>query len=49
CDAAARLLRRRAAARDGDDAHALLNGVVLLHRIADAAAEHGDFLRGHRD
>ncbi|MCG0582276.1 FUSC family protein, partial [Burkholderia cenocepacia] len=49
CDAAARLLRRRVAARDGDAAHALLNGVVLLRRIADAAAEHGDFLRGRRD
>ncbi|MDN7697572.1 MULTISPECIES: FUSC family protein [Burkholderia] len=49
CDAAARLLRRRVAARDGDTAHALLNGVVLLRRIADAAAEHGGFLRGHRD
>ncbi|AMU10373.1 FUSC family protein [Burkholderia cenocepacia] len=46
CDAAARLLRRRVAARDGDAAHALLNGVVLLRRIADAAAEHGDFLAG---
>jgi len=49
CDAAARLLRRRVAARDGDTAHALLNGVVLLRRIADAAAEHGGFLRGRRD
>ncbi|MCA3778691.1 MAG: FUSC family protein [Burkholderia sp.] len=49
CDAAARVLRRRAAVRDGDDAHALLRGVVLLRRIADAAAEHGRFLRGRDD
>ncbi|MDN7427335.1 fusaric acid resistance protein [Burkholderia sp. AU16741] len=49
CDAAARLLRRRVAARDGDAAHALLGGIVLLRRIADAAAEHDGFLRGRRD
>ncbi|MCF1368565.1 FUSC family protein [Burkholderia cenocepacia] len=49
CDAAARLLRGRMAARDGDAAQALLNGIVLLRRIADATAEHGGFLRGRRD
>ncbi|WP_175996312.1 FUSC family protein [Burkholderia stabilis] len=49
CDMAARVLLRRVAARDGDDARALLRGVVLLRRIADAAAEHGGFLRGRRD
>ncbi|WP_176050048.1 FUSC family protein [Burkholderia sp. BCC1644] len=49
CDAAARVLRRRAAVLDGDDANALLRGVVLLRRIADAAAEHGRFLRGRSD
>ncbi|WP_175946963.1 FUSC family protein [Burkholderia pyrrocinia] len=46
CDVAARVLRRRVAARDGDDTHALLRGIVLLRRIADTAAEHGGFLRG---
>ncbi|TDA42591.1 FUSC family protein [Burkholderia pyrrocinia] len=45
CDAAARVLRRRVAARDGDDTYALLRGIVLLRRIADAAAAHGGFLR----
>ncbi|MDN7528844.1 FUSC family protein [Burkholderia orbicola] len=49
CDAAARLLRGRMAVRDGDAAQALLNGIVLLRRIADATAEHGGFLRGRRD
>ncbi|WP_175875322.1 FUSC family protein [Burkholderia sp. BCC0097] len=49
CDAAARLLGGRMAARDGDAAQALLNGIVLLRRIADATAEHGGFLRGRRD
>ncbi|MBR8209939.1 FUSC family protein, partial [Burkholderia cenocepacia] len=49
CDAAARLLRGRMAARDGDAAQALLNGIVLLRRIADATAEHDGFLRGRRD
>ncbi|CAB3752221.1 fusaric acid resistance protein [Burkholderia sp. MSh2] len=49
CDAAARVLRRRAAARDGGDAHALWRGAMLLQRIADAAAVHGGFLRGHGD
>ncbi|WP_269504426.1 FUSC family protein [Burkholderia sp. IMCC1007] len=48
CAAAARLLRRRVAARDGDGAQALLNGIVLLRRIADATAEHGGFLRHRR-
>ncbi|RQV09176.1 FUSC family protein [Burkholderia cenocepacia] len=49
CAAAARLLRGRMAVRDGDAAQALLNGIVLLRRIADATAEHGGFLRGRRD
>ncbi|WP_175882845.1 FUSC family protein [Burkholderia sp. BCC0044] len=49
CAAAARLLRARMAARDGDAAQALLNGIVLLRRIADATAEHDGFLRGRRD
>ncbi|ALX16342.1 fusaric acid resistance protein [Burkholderia cepacia JBK9] len=49
CDAAARVLRRRVAVREGDAAPALLRGVVLLRRIADAAAEHGRFLRGRGD
>jgi uncharacterized membrane protein YccC len=49
CDAAARLFRRRVAARDGAAAPAVLSGIVLLRRIADAAGEHGGFLRGRRD
>lgn len=49
CDAAARVLRRRVADIDSDGGRALLRGIVLLRRIADAAAAHGDFLRGHDD
>ncbi|MBJ9965402.1 FUSC family protein [Burkholderia seminalis] len=49
CDAAARVLRRRAAGREGDAGQAMLRGVVLVRRIADAAAEHGRFLRGRDD
>ncbi len=49
CDMAARLLRRRVADLDSDGARALLRGVVLLRRIADAVAGHGHFLRGRRD
>ncbi|MCA7950813.1 FUSC family protein [Burkholderia seminalis] len=49
CDMAARVLRRRAAGREGDAGQAMLRGVVLVRRIADAAAEHGRFLRGRDD
>ncbi|MBM2770303.1 FUSC family protein [Burkholderia anthina] len=49
CDAAARVLQRRVADIDSDGGRALLRGIVLLRRIADAAAAHGHFLRGHDD
>jgi len=35
--------------RDSAASHALLSGVVLPRRIADAVAEHRDFLHGRRD
>ena len=49
CGAAARSLQRRVADLDSDGGRALLRGVVLLRRIADAVAAHGGFLRGRSD
>ncbi|GAH31347.1 unnamed protein product, partial [marine sediment metagenome] len=48
-DAAARVLLRRVTEVDSDDGRALLRGAVLLRTIAETAAAHEGFLRGHQD